>query len=140
MARWPKRPCRRRASSTMREPPVSETSQRRRLAAAGVEIMEREPIACVNLRGRPSDPKFMRAVASVTDVPPPVQACASISGLFGSILWLGPDEWLVVSESQSGEEIAARLRQALRGIPAAATDVSDAGILYTLAGNNPRYV
>ena len=80
----------------------------------------------------------MRAVASVTDVPPPLQACTSISGLFGSLLWLGPDEWLVVSESQVGGEIVARLRQALSGIPAAVTDVSDARIIYALAGEDAR--
>ena len=78
-----------------------------RLVGTGIEIVEREPIACVDLRGSPDDGKFMRAVASVTDVPPPVQPCTSASGLFGSILWLGPDEWLVTSESQAGDEITA---------------------------------
>jgi len=120
---------------------MAETTQGgRRLASAGIEIFERAPIACVNLRGQSQDARFMRAVASVTDVPPPVQACASISGLFGSILWLGPDEWLVVSDSQVGAEIVARLRQALQGIPAAVADVSDARIIYTLAGENARTV
>jgi sarcosine oxidase subunit gamma len=95
-------------------------------------------MACVNLRGQSQDARFMRAVASVTAAPPPVQACTSVSGLFGSILWLGPDEWLVVSESQAGGEIVARLRQALRALPAAATDVSDARIVYALAGENAR--
>ena len=102
--------------------------------------MERDPIACVNVRGRSGDARFMRAVASVTDVPPPLEACTSVAGLFGSILWLGPDEWLVVSASQGGEEIAARLHQALRGIPAAATDVSDARIIYALSGARARDV
>ena len=41
----------------------------RRLASAGIEIFERAPIACVDLRGQPRDARFMRAVASVTDVP-----------------------------------------------------------------------
>ena len=94
----------------------------------------------MNLRGLPNDPKFMRAVTSVTDVPPPLQACTCTAGLFGSILWLGPEEWLIVSESQTGDEIAARLRQALRGLPAAVTDVSDARVIYTLAGGNARNV
>ena len=111
-----------------------------RLAGTGIEIVQRDPIACVDLRGSPADGTFMRAVASVTDVAPPVQPCTSISGLFGSILWLGPDEWLIASESQAGDEIAARLRQALAGIPAAVTDVSDARIIYVLTGENARKV
>ena len=120
---------------------MAETAPRApRLEAAGIEIVERGPIACVDLRGSPSESKFMRAVASATDVAPPVEPCTSVSGLFGSILWLGPDEWLVVSESQTGEEIAARLRQALAGIPAAVSDVSDARVISTLAGARARDV
>ena len=118
----------------MAEPSLS----RSRLESDRIAIIEREPIACVNLRGQPGDVRFMRAVSSVTDVPPPLEACTAVSGLFGSILWLGPDEWLVVSESQAGEEIAARLRQALRGIASAVTDVSDARVVYTVSGENAR--
>ena len=111
-----------------------------RLDGTGIVIVERDRIACVDLRGSPADSKFMRAVASVTDVAPPVRPCTSVSGLFGSILWLGPDEWLVASDSQAGDEIAGRLRQALAGIPAAVTDVSDARIIYVLTGENAREV
>lgn len=114
--------------------------QARRLVSADVEIVERAPLACVNLRGSRSDARFVRAVAAVTDVAPPEQPCTSVAGLFGSILWLGPDEWLIVSESQAGEEITARLAQALHGMAAAVTDVSDARIVYVLAGKRARDV
>ena len=110
------------------------------MQAPGLEIVAREPMACVNLRGEPQDARFMRAVAAVTDVAPPVEACTTVSGLFGSILWLGPDEWLVVSESQIGAEIVVRLRQALAGIASAVTDVSDARIVFALAGEHARTV
>ena len=115
---------------------AESTQPRLRLQGAGIEIIERDPIACVSLRGSADDPKFMRAVASVTDVAPPVAPCTSVAGLFGAILWLGPDEWLVASESQSGDEIAARLRQALVATPAAVTDVSDARIIFALTGES----
>ena len=115
-------------------------AHRPRLEGDGIAIAERSPLACVNLRGQPRDARFMRAVASVTDVSPPLAACTSVSGLFGSILWLGPDEWLVVSESQTGEEITARLQQALHGIASAVTDVSDARIIYALSGKHARAV
>lgn len=119
---------------------MAETPARGRLEAEGIAIVERSPIACVDLRGNPGDAKFLRAVASVADVAPPLAACTSISALFGSILWLGPDEWLVVSESQSGGEIAARLRQALQGIASAVTDVSDARTIYAVSGSHARNV
>ena len=120
---------------------MAETSaQRRRLEADGLAIVERDPLACVNLRGQAAEARFMRSVSSVIDVQPPLEPCTSVTGLFGSVLWLGPDEWLVVSESQSGGEITARLRQALHGIPAAVTDVSDARIIFVVSGIRARDV
>jgi sarcosine oxidase subunit gamma len=112
----------------------------RALKGNGVEICERFPLACVNLRGAPSDARFFRAVTSVTDVPPPTQPCTSVAGLFVSILWLGPDEWLVISETQRGDEIAARLRQALRGIHSAVNEVGDGRIVCALSGVAARSV
>ena len=112
----------------------------RELKADGVEILERFPLACVNLRGAPNDSKFIRAVTSVTDVAPPTQPCTSVASLFCSILWLGPDEWLVISETQRGDEIAARLRQALRGQHSAVTEVGDGRIVCALSGVAARSV
>jgi len=112
----------------------------RALKGNGVEIFERFPIACVNLRGAPNDSKFVRAVTSVTDVAPPTQPCTSVASLFVSILWLGPDEWLVISETQRGDEIVAGLRQALRGIHSAVTEVGDGRVVCALSGVAARSV
>lgn len=113
---------------------------KRRLVTPAVTISERVPLASVDVRGKGEDPRFARAVASVIDVAPPIEPCTSRSGLFGSILWLGPDEWLVVSESQVGDEIAARLREALESVHAGVTDVSDARIACALRGADARAV
>ena len=112
----------------------------RTLKGDRVELTERFPIACVNLRGAPSDAKFVRAVTSVTDLAPPAQPCTCVVSLFCSILWLGPDEWLVMSETQPGDEIAARLRQALQGVHAAVTEVGDGRVVYALSGVAARSV
>jgi sarcosine oxidase subunit gamma len=105
-----------------------------------VSVTQRFPLACVNLRGRADDAKFIRAVSGATDVAPPLRPCASNAGLLCSILWLGPDEWLVISDSQSGAAIASSLRKALLGCRAAATDVSDARLVFSIAGPNARAV
>jgi len=112
----------------------------RALKGDGIEIVERYPLACVNLRGAMSDAKFARAVTSVTDVAPPTRPCTCVTSLFVSVLWLGPDDWLVISETQSGDEIAARLRQALRAVPSAVTEVGDGRVVYALSGVAARTV
>lgn len=105
-----------------------------------ITLVERLPLACVNLRGQPADAKFMRAVTGVIDVVPPTQPCTSVSGLLGSILWLGPDEWLVISETQRGAEISASLGKALAGIHASVTEVGDGRTVFTLSGAAARRV
>ncbi|MCC6535677.1 MAG: sarcosine oxidase subunit gamma [Burkholderiales bacterium] len=107
---------------------------------AGISIAERPARACIDLRGDVTDARFVHAVESVTDLRPPSQGLAAASGLLASLLWLGPDEWLVVSETQASGELCARLRQALRGVHAAVTEVGDARIVYAVAGPNARDV
>ena len=47
-----------------------------------------------SLRGNASDARFMAACESVLGARPPVEP----NTVNGEILWLGPDEWLVVTE------------------------------------------
>lgn len=112
----------------------------RRLEANGLRIEERRLRACIALRGDARDARFVRAVESVTDLRPPAEPCTSASGLLASILWLGPDEWLVASDAQGGDALHASLVAALRGIAAAAVDVSDARIVYAVSGPNARHL
>jgi len=114
--------------------------QLRRFAAAGVAIEERAPCSCIDLRGDPRDVRFVRAVQSATDLRPPSDATAPASGLLASILWLGPDQWLILSDAQAGEGLITSLRTALQGIPGAVTDVGHARIVYAVSGSNARSV
>ena len=118
---------------------MSETlPQLRRLAASALVIEERPAGSALDLRGDAADARFVRAVESVTDLRLPVAAGATASGLLASILWLGPDEWLVLSETQAGAALLASLRKALGGLTAAVTDVGDARVVYAVSGSNAR--
>lgn len=112
----------------------------RRIAGPGLLIVERPGLACVNLRGDARDAKFVRAVASVADLEPPQVPNTVASGLLASLIWLGPDEWLMTSETQHGDELARRLLQAFAGLRAAATEVGDGRIVYALSGVHARSV
>ena len=112
----------------------------RRIQSGSITLVERPVTACVDLRGNGRDERFVRAVSSVTDLAPPLEPGTTATGLFASLLWLGPDEWWLTSDSQSGGELAARLRQALRGVHAAVTEVGDGRIVYAVAGSRARDV
>jgi sarcosine oxidase, subunit gamma len=112
----------------------------RAATGTGISISERLARTCINLRGVGSDARFARAVAAVTDLELPLDPGASVSGLLASVLWLGPDEWLVVSETQAAAELVARLRQALSDLPSAVTDVGEGYIVYALSGPSSRDV
>ena len=56
------------------------------------------------------------------------------------MLWLGPNEWLVVVPAQRLERIERALREALDGQHAAVTDVSHGRTVLTLSGPDARAV
>ena len=85
---------------------------------AGVVLAERPMRAQVVLRGDGADPGFADDIVNVVDVAPPTDpnAVAGPTALADGprILWLGPDEWLIVGASADGPDLPA----ALRAIPA----------------------
>ena len=119
---------------------MADGTEARRFAGRNLVIEERPGQACIDLRGDPDDARFVRAVQSVTDLELPRKPGTSASGLLAQILWLGPDEWLVLSDTQGGEGLAASLHAALRGIAAAVVDVGHARIVYAVGGSNARAV
>ena len=112
--------------------------QPRRFGGTGIALVEQPLRTAIDVRGDPRDTRFLRALQSVTDLPPPLEPGTSASGLLATLLWLGPDEWLVMSDAQAGEGLGASLAAALRGMPCAVTDVSDARIVYAVSGSNAR--
>jgi len=110
------------------------------LVARDVKLAERARFARIDLRGDPRDAKFTQAASGVTDCALPVEPNSSATGLFATVLWLGPDEWLVTSETQPAEELTDRLRAALKPLPCAVTDVTDARVVFTVSGERARDV
>jgi sarcosine oxidase, subunit gamma len=103
-------------------------------------IVELGSRACINLRGDASDTRFVRAFADATGLALPAQPGSTFSHRLESVLWLGPDEWLIVSETQACSELAPRMRRSLQGLHAAVIDVSDASVVYAVSGSHARHV
>lgn len=64
----------------------------------------------------------------------PAAACCSASAGERAVLWLGPDEWLLVNAGPIGEEFPTALTAALAGLPHSLTDVSHRQIGLLLSG------
>lgn len=106
-------------------------------AGDAVTVSERPFLGKLILRGEGAD--FHAAVRPVlgTDLPAPLRFAAS--GRL-SVLWQGPDSWLVVGEGDAIKDIETALRTALADIHAAVTDVSAGTTVLRLIGPAAREV
>ena len=55
-----------------------------------------------------------------------------------TVLWLGPDEWLVACEAGAESKFAPALRTALQGVPCAITDLTEAQTIIRINGPRAR--
>jgi len=67
----------------------------------------------LNLRGNPQDAAFTAAVAAVTGLALPPQANTANLGAGRTVLWLGPDEWMLQCEAGQAAALEKSLRDAL---------------------------
>jgi len=107
---------------------------------AGVAMAQRPYPAIFNLRGNPSDQSFMQAAAQVLGAALPVKANSSLAVGDAEILWLGPDEWWIVSRTDpsEAEAFAQRLRDAVKDVHAAVTEVGDSRVCLRISGPKAR--
>ena len=109
---------------------------------ARVVLCERRLVGKLNLRGRPTE-SFLAAAGQALGFEPPV-APNTTAGTAGRIaLWLGPDEWWIVTpgpDPEAGPALAERLRGALADHCHAVTDVGESRTCIQLSGPRARTV
>ncbi len=64
----------------------------------------------------------------------PAAACRAHAAGDSAALWLGPDEWLLISGEHTAQECAATLRGALASLPHSLVDVSHRQIALEVSG------
>jgi sarcosine oxidase subunit gamma len=105
----------------------------------GITVGEISHRAIVNIRGNAGDLVFSGAVKAATGLDLPVANTVSMGDDI-RILWLGPDEWWVVSSNAQRAELIERLRQSFSGQHTAVVDVSESRSVITIAGPAAREV
>ena len=104
---------------------------------AGVLLSERSFLGQIALRGS-GDPAFVAAVEASLGFAPPLEPNRVSERGRVRVLWLGPDEWLVVTSGGREEGLAKKLLEKLQGQVAAVVEVSEARAVIGLAGSRAR--
>lgn len=101
---------------------------------ATVRLSECPPRGRINLRGDAGDTRFMEAVTGVTGIKPPTAPNTAARAGETTVIWLGPDEWLIETGATEEAGIADALDGALAEMHAAVTVVGDASTTLLLEG------
>ena len=126
----------------LRTSPLTHLEERMRAAtvtgARGVALTERPFLTMVNLRVDPASEAADR-IEKTLRAPLPRRCGHTTASGPHTVLWLGPDEWLVVSEAEE-TAVAAELREILGADPGSVVDVSANRTTLELSGPSARQV
>jgi sarcosine oxidase subunit gamma len=128
--------------TTARHSPLGLWSDRLAWLAPGVRAAEQPFLTQLTLRV--TDSATASAVGDALGVPLPAAACTFTAGTgpYGElqVLWMGPDEYLVLGRPGVQIDLENALRAALSGSHGAVTDVSAQRTTITLTGPQARDV
>lgn len=103
-------------------------------------IAERPHVGKVTLRGVPDLPAFREAAEARLGVALPLAPNTVTEGGGLTVSWVGPDEWLILTEPGAEGALIDGLREALAGVHAAVVDVGDYYTIIRLSGPRARDV
>jgi sarcosine oxidase, subunit gamma len=93
------------------------------------------------LRGQATDPAFVQAIEKALDLSLPTTACSASERVKDlQLLWMGPDEWLLVASSQAADRHLDKLAKAVQSLHVALVDVSESRTVIRLDGMHARSV
>jgi sarcosine oxidase subunit gamma len=125
-----------------RTSPLAHLEERMRTAtvtgARGVALTEWPFITMVDVRVDPASEAADRIEKALGAALPSECGNTTASGPH-TVVWLGPDEWLVLSQAEA-TAVAAELREALAGAPGSVVDVSANRTTLELSGPAARQV
>ncbi|MBO6946879.1 MAG: hypothetical protein JJ855_02775 [Rhodospirillales bacterium] len=113
------------------------------LSGTGVVMREIPYRGLINIRGDVKDKNFVDAVQKAVKLSPPVDP-NTVSGkpTTTRIMWLGPDEWLVITKPEGAERAMNALWKNLKvdGLHASVTDSTHARTCIEISGPRAREV
>ncbi len=105
----------------------------------GIVVAERRPLAVVQVAARAEEGRAVRdALAGALGVAPDPAANRAATHGATTLLWSGPERWLVVEPEREERDLDALLRAALAGTSAAVTDLGNGRTTLRIAGPRGR--
>ena len=101
----------------------------------GIVLHEAKLLGHLNLRGDAKNAEFLAGIKATLGVALPTSPCSSAKSELAQIMWLAPDEWLIIVDSGSEYEVEQKLRASLTG-HFAVSDISGAQTLLEISGEN----
>lgn len=102
----------------------------------GVWANELPSLGYVSLRGDSKDRTFVEKVTHSLGVALPTSPCTYAGTDGAKVLWISPDEWLIVSQRDRIGSLAADLKAALQGVRSQVADNSGGYTQVLLRGRN----
>lgn len=101
----------------------------------GVILREAKFLGHLNLRGNVNDPDFLNGVKNALALDLPLSPCSSMQNANTTIMWLSPDEWLILVDGGTEAAVEEKLRRSLRG-HFAVSDISGAQTMLEISGKD----
>lgn len=113
-----------------------DLAARARVPAAGDGVLASElpHLGYIVLRGKPDDAAFMAGAAEVLGAPLPTAPMSVLPCPAGVLLWVSPDEWLLVCRRGARDGLLLAFSAALAGVHAQVVDNSGGLTCVRLAG------
>lgn len=92
--------------------------------SAGVWAYERPGLAFITLRGKSDDAAFTAAASKALGLALPIKPLTLTSGGTVNVLWLSPDEWMIIAPRQERARLLGALQDNLRGLRSQVADNS----------------
>jgi len=103
-----------------------------------VSLLERPLLGYLNLRGSPEAEGFLAAVEQAISVSLPTEANTFVTAADRTAVWLGPDEWLLITPPDQQGGVEQALHAALTGQHVVVTDVSSGYASIEIGGAGAR--
>ncbi len=108
--------------------------------SCGVWANEIPLLGYISLRGNASDAAFNAAAEKVLGTALPTEPCTLTHSSNTTVLWLSPDEWMIIAPRARHAAVLRDLTQTLKGIRSQVADNSGGFTLVHLTGRNARDV
>jgi len=125
-------------SANMTSPMVEIDFSQLTLDPSVLMIKEHAFLGYINIRGSSDNIKFTRAIKQVLGLDLPINANTYAEKNGDTLMWLGPNEWLLLTSEDRVQILIEELEAALSGIFAAVNDISGGNTVIELSGKNAQ--